>query len=326
MCVSHGHGITRSSRTAVGRRAGGVGVARDASFAALSGHDGGNRHRLGHTRPRHRLRCRTLECTDPGGRRHRRRRRCLSGHGRLRQCTTFAGVDFQVGGIEELAFGDDEFDVVFAANSVQYAADLDTALRELARVCRPGGSIVAGLFGPPEGVSYKPVLDALGQFMPTPPPGGKPGGPFRLSAPGVLEAGFASAGIDVSRSGEVNCPFDYAELGRVLARHTGRGADPDGHRSCGPGRGRSSHAPCRRAADRERWRHHVRVERVHLRRRAGLKPPSPGRRRRSGPVTQQASSIAETALGRKCDDRSMNLVLALTELTLATLRPTRVNA
>ncbi len=100
---------------------------------------------------------------------------------------TFLDIDFRVGGLEELAFSDDEFDVVFAANSVQYAADLGTALRELKRVSKPGGSIVAGLFGPPEAVSYKPVLDALGQFMPKPPPGAKPGGPFRLSAPGVLE-------------------------------------------------------------------------------------------------------------------------------------------
>ncbi len=122
---------------------------------------------------------------------------------------TFDGIDFQVGGIEALAFGDGEFDVVFAANSVQYAADLNTALRELKRVCKPGGSIVAGLFGPPEAVSYKPVLGALGQFMPKPPPGGKPGGPFRLSASGVLEEGFTSAGIEVSATGDVNCPFEY---------------------------------------------------------------------------------------------------------------------
>ena len=121
----------------------------------------------------------------------------------------FAGIDFQLGGLEELAFGDDEFDVVFAANSVQYASDLGVALQELKRVCTPGGLIVAGLFGPPDGVSYTPVLGALGQFMPKPPPGGKPGGPFRLSAPGVLEEGFASAGIAVSRTGDVNCPFEY---------------------------------------------------------------------------------------------------------------------
>lgn len=122
---------------------------------------------------------------------------------------TFDGIDFQVGGIEELAFGDNEFDVVFAANSVQYAADLGTALQELKRVCKPGGSIVAGLFGPPDGISYKPVIDALGQFMPKPPPGATPGGPFRLSAPGVLEDGFTSAGIEVLSTGEANCPFQY---------------------------------------------------------------------------------------------------------------------
>lgn len=124
---------------------------------------------------------------------------------------TVEGVEFHVGGLEELAFADNAFDVVFAANSVQYAADLVTALRELKRVCKPGGSIVAGLFGPPEHVSYKPVLDALGQFMPKPPPGGKPGGPFRLSAPGVLEDGFTSAGIEVSKTGDVDCPFAYSD-------------------------------------------------------------------------------------------------------------------
>ncbi|MGI9614427.1 MAG: class I SAM-dependent methyltransferase [Acidimicrobiales bacterium] len=122
---------------------------------------------------------------------------------------TFDGIDFQVGAMEDLAFGDNEFDIVFAANSVQYAADLGVALRELERVCKPGGALVAGLFGPPDGVSYRPVLEALGQFMPKPPPGAKAGGPFRLSAPGVLEESFVSAGIEVLRTGEVNCPFQY---------------------------------------------------------------------------------------------------------------------
>ncbi len=122
---------------------------------------------------------------------------------------TFGHVDFQVGDIEELAFEDGEFDVVFAANSVQYAAELGNALRELQRVCRPDGRIVAGLFGPPETVAFKPVLDALGPFMPPPPPNALPGGPFRLSGPGVLEAAMADAGIDVVDTGEADCPFTY---------------------------------------------------------------------------------------------------------------------
>ncbi len=118
-------------------------------------------------------------------------------------------IDFRVGGIEHLDFADDEFDVVFAANSVQYAADLGTALRELRRVCKAGGTVVAGLFGPPESVAYKPVLAALAPFMPEPSPGSKPGGPFRLSAPGVLEEGFTAAGLDVVDAGQTNCPFSY---------------------------------------------------------------------------------------------------------------------
>jgi len=58
--------------------------------------------------------------------------------------SSFSGIDFQVGAIEDLAFGENEFDVVFAANSIQYAADLSVALQELKRVCKPAGSIVAG--------------------------------------------------------------------------------------------------------------------------------------------------------------------------------------
>lgn len=124
--------------------------------------------------------------------------------------SSFPRIDFQIGSIENLAFGDNEFDVVYAANSVQYAADLNIALQELKRVCKPSGLIVAGLFGPPDRVAYKPVLEALGPFMPEPPPGARPGGPFRLSTPGALEEAFTSADIVVLAKGEANCPFTYS--------------------------------------------------------------------------------------------------------------------
>lgn len=63
-------------------------------------------------------------------------------------------------------------EMIKTANAVQYAADLGIALQELKRV-------------------------------------GKSGGPFGLSAPGVLEESFDSAGIEVVDTGEVNCPFKY---------------------------------------------------------------------------------------------------------------------
>jgi len=122
---------------------------------------------------------------------------------------TFDGIDFRVGRIEELSFSRDTFDAVFAANSVQYATDLVIGLEELRRVCKPNGVIVAALFGSPDGISYKPVFDALSEFMPKPPDGAKAAGPFRLSSPGLLEEGFTAAGITVTARGEVNCPFEY---------------------------------------------------------------------------------------------------------------------
>jgi SAM-dependent methyltransferase len=81
--------------------------------------------------------------------------------------------DFRVGDIEELPFEDDVFDVVLAANSVQYAADHVAALRELGRVCAPEGQIVVGLFGTPDKVEFRAILQAVREALPEPPPGGR---------------------------------------------------------------------------------------------------------------------------------------------------------
>jgi SAM-dependent methyltransferase len=118
---------------------------------------------------------------------------------------------FRVGDIQDLPFEDQSFEVVFAANSVQYAEDLLPALRELRRVCAQGGRIVAGLFGPPHEVAYASVFAAVNAALPPPPPGAKPGGPFVLSGPGVLEGKFVEAGLTVTGSGEADCPFTYAD-------------------------------------------------------------------------------------------------------------------
>lgn len=117
--------------------------------------------------------------------------------------------DFRVGDIESLPYDDDAFDVVFAANSVQYTEDRIAALRELGRVCAPDGRIVAGLFGPPEKVEFRSIFKAVGDTMPEPPSGG---GPFELSEPGKLEGLFVEAGLKVLESGEADCPFSYPDF------------------------------------------------------------------------------------------------------------------
>lgn len=114
--------------------------------------------------------------------------------------------NFQVADIENLPYEDNTFDVIFAANSLQYSEDRIAALHELKRVCKPNGRIVAGLFGHPEKVDYRVVFKAVRDTMPEPPKGG---GPFELSMPDKLEALFAEAGLKNIESREVNCPFEY---------------------------------------------------------------------------------------------------------------------
>ena len=52
-------------------------------------------------------------------------------------------IDFAVGDIHALEFADDTFDVVHAHQVLQHVADPVQALRELRRVCRPGGVVAA---------------------------------------------------------------------------------------------------------------------------------------------------------------------------------------
>ena len=117
--------------------------------------------------------------------------------------------DFRVGDIESLPYDDNAFDVVFAANSVQYTEDRIAALRELGRVCAPDGRIVAGLFGLPDKVEFRAIFKAVRDALPEPPPGG---GPFELSASGKLEGLFTEARLNVLESGEADCPFNYPDF------------------------------------------------------------------------------------------------------------------
>jgi SAM-dependent methyltransferase len=53
------------------------------------------------------------------------------------------GVDVRVADVHELPFADEEFDVVHAHQVLQHVADPVQALREMARVTRPGGLVAA---------------------------------------------------------------------------------------------------------------------------------------------------------------------------------------
>lgn len=123
------------------------------------------------------------------------------------------GADIRVADIETLPFDDASFDAVTAVNSVFYASDMAAAMRELARVARPGGRVVITAWGPPSRCeALTSMMSAVGPLMPPPPPGAPPRGPGALAEPGALAGVLKQAGLRVVDEGEAACPFVFPNL------------------------------------------------------------------------------------------------------------------
>ncbi|MFM7524713.1 MAG: methyltransferase domain-containing protein, partial [Betaproteobacteria bacterium] len=55
------------------------------------------------------------------------------------RCDQYAAVKFEQADVMQLPFQDAQFDITLASQVYEYVDDVDRALRELARVVRPGG-------------------------------------------------------------------------------------------------------------------------------------------------------------------------------------------
>ncbi len=81
-------------------------------------------------------------------------------------------LDWVEGDAESMPFEDGEFDVVMSAIGAMFAPHHADVARELARVCKPGGTI--GLLSwTPEGM-LGALFRTMGPFAPPPPPGAQP--------------------------------------------------------------------------------------------------------------------------------------------------------
>lgn len=81
-------------------------------------------------------------------------------------------LDWVVADAEDLPFDDSSFDVVMSSIGAMFAPHHETVADELARVCRPGGTI--GLLSwTPEGM-IGALFRTMGPFAPPPPPGAQP--------------------------------------------------------------------------------------------------------------------------------------------------------
>src|SRR6202011_4788374 len=106
------------------------------------------------------------------------------------------GADLRDGDLEYLPFADATFDAVTGINAFQFAGDPRRALREAARVTRPGGRVVASLFAAPErsqGTVVHEAMNALIRSDQAPDHA-----PYSLSAPCHLEAALADAGLHIA--------------------------------------------------------------------------------------------------------------------------------
>jgi SAM-dependent methyltransferase len=119
-------------------------------------------------------------------------------------------ADLRTGDMEYLPFGDGTFDAVTGVNAFQFAGNPQKALREAARVTRPGGRVVASLFAAPERSQGTVVHEAMNALIP--PDQASDHAPYSLSAQGHLETAMADAGLDISGHGEVVCHWRYRTM------------------------------------------------------------------------------------------------------------------
>lgn len=119
-------------------------------------------------------------------------------------------ADLREGDMEYLPFGDGTFDAVTGVNSFQFAGNPQKALREAARVTRPGGRVVASLFAAPERSQGTVVHEAMNAFIP--PDQAAEHAPYSLSDPGHLEAALTDAGLHTTGHGEVMCHWRYQTM------------------------------------------------------------------------------------------------------------------
>jgi FAD/FMN-containing dehydrogenase/SAM-dependent methyltransferase len=123
-------------------------------------------------------------------------------------------ADLREGDMEHLPFGDAAFDAVTGVNAFQFAGDPQRALRESARVTRPGGHVVASLFAAPERSQGTVVHEAMSALIP--PGQAADHAPYSLSAPGNLEAALADVGLQTTDHGEVVCHWRYANMANAV--------------------------------------------------------------------------------------------------------------
>lgn len=129
-----------------------------------------------------------------------------------RQRAARAGLDniaVREGRAESIPAEDDTFDAVLASLSMMYVIDREAAAREIARVLRPGGRLVAAVWAGPEECDIVMFQQTAGRFGGTPPVPGVGPGSFTDATPFLrqLEAAGVQAHVEAEELG-----FDFPDF------------------------------------------------------------------------------------------------------------------
>jgi SAM-dependent methyltransferase len=137
------------------------------------------------------------------------------------------GVTFRQGRGERIPADDGSFNVVLASLSLMYAIDRGATAREIARVLRPEGRLVAAVWAAAEECDIVRFQQIAGRFAPAPPVAGV--GPGSLADPSPFFRELAKSGIEARAEREtLGFSFPNFDLAwEVLAGVTTAGLPPE---------------------------------------------------------------------------------------------------
>jgi SAM-dependent methyltransferase len=131
-------------------------------------------------------------------------------------------ADLRHGEMENLPWDDDVFDLVTGFNSFFFATDMVNALRDAARVAKPGAAVVIQVWGAHERCDLEAMKQIARPFLPPRPPDAPPDPD--LSQPGLLRALAEQAGLRPESEFETTWAYEYPDadtLGRAMVAVAG---------------------------------------------------------------------------------------------------------
>ena len=122
-------------------------------------------------------------------------------------------ADLRVGDMESLPYQDDTFDLVTGFNSFFFANDMVAALREAARVAKPGAPVVIQVWGSHERNDLEAMKAIVRPFMPPRPADAPPEPDY--SKRGVLEDIASRAGLSPRSAFDTTWAYEFPDEGTV---------------------------------------------------------------------------------------------------------------